>query len=172
MRGFKLFLCLMILSFAFGVSAQEMKVAHVDTRLIFKKYQGSQLVQDQYDQKLAKWEQEANLLQKEVSSIRERLDKQSLILSEEKKQKLEGELAEKEATLRAFVDRIYGMNGELVSENAKISAPLVQEIRNAINEVALQEGYDMVVDRATGAVVFWKAEHDLTQRVIDELNSK
>lgn len=167
-----LFLLLMISTLIGHAWSQEMRVAHVDSRVIFTKYKGSQLIQDQYDQKLARWEQEANLLQKEVASIREKLDKQSLLLSEEKKQKLEGDLAEKEATLRAFVDRIYGMNGELVAENQKISAPLVQEIRNAVNEVALQEGYDLVVDRATGSVLFWKAEHDLTQRVLDELNSK
>lgn len=160
-----------VLLFLMSSFAQETKVAHVDTRVIFKKYKGSRLVQDQYDEKLAKWEQEANLLQKEVASISERLDKQALILSESKQQELEGELAEKEAELRIFVDQIYGLNGELVDENRKISAPLVQEIRAAVNEVALQEGYDLVVDRATGAVVFWKSEHDLTQRVIEELNA-
>jgi outer membrane protein len=30
----------------------------------------------------------------------------------------------------------------------------------------------MVVDRATGAVLFWKNENDLTQKVLDYLNSR
>ncbi len=167
MRHFILLLLVMI-SLTWS---QDMRVAHVDSRIILKKYKGASSIQDQYDQKLAKWEQESNLLQKEVAYLLEQLDKQSLILSEEKKQEMEGELAEKEATLSAFVDKIYGMNGELVAENQKISAPLIQEVRAAINEISLQEGYDMVVDRASGAVVFWKAEHDLTQRVLDELNA-
>jgi outer membrane protein len=52
------------------------------------------------------------------------------------------------------------------------SAPIIQLIRKAVNEIALQEGYDMVVDRATGAVLFWKNENDLTQKVLDYLNSR
>jgi len=45
-------------------------------------------------------------------------------------------------------------------------------IHKAIQEVALQEGYDMVMDRATGSVLFWKKENDLTQKVLDYLNSR
>ena len=39
-----------------------------------------------------------------------------------------------------------------------------------IQEVAAQEGYDLVVDRASGAVVFWKPDNDLTQKVLDLLS--
>ena len=53
-----------------------------------------------------------------------------------------------------------------------MSAPIIQLIRKAINEIALQEGYDMVVDRATGAVVFWKKENDLTNKVLEYLNNR
>ena len=67
---------------------------------------------------------------------------------------------------------MYGRKVELISENEKVSAPIIQLIRKAINEIALQEGYDMVVDRATGAVVFWKKENDLTQKVLDYLNNR
>ena len=67
---------------------------------------------------------------------------------------------------------MYGRKGELITENEKVSAPIIQLIRKAINEIALQEGYDMVVDRATGAVVFWKKENDLTNKVLEYLNSR
>ena len=85
-------------------------------------------------------------------------------------EKTQAELELKETELREFVDRIYGENGELVKENAKISAPIIKEIRRAVNEVALQEGYDMVLDRSSGAVLFWKNENDLTDRVVEVLN--
>ena len=38
--------------------------------------------------------------------------------------------------------------------------------------MANQEGYDLVLDRVAGAVVFWKKDNDLTQRVIDILNKE
>ncbi|MEE1275355.1 MAG: OmpH family outer membrane protein [Fibrobacteraceae bacterium] len=128
--------------------------------------------QSEFDRQVAKWEQQANLLQKELAAIKERLDKQMLMLSDEKKRELEAEYAKKETELKDFISRVYGRSGELLSENEKVSAPIIQLIRKAVNEIALQEGYDMVVDRATGSVLFWKNENDLTQKVLDYLNSR
>jgi outer membrane protein len=152
--------------------AAEMRIAHVDSKLIFERYKETKKAQDEYDKQVARWEQEANLLQKELASIRERLDKQSLMLSEEKKKELEADYAKKDTELKEFIGKVYGREGALITENEKISGPIIQTIRKVINEVALQEGYDMVLDRSTGSVLFWKKEHDLTQKVIDYLNSR
>lgn len=168
---YKLLLCL-LMCFASVFAEDGLRIAHVDSKLIFEGYKGTKNAQNEFDRQVAKWEQQANLLQKELSAIKERLDKQILMLSDEKKRELEAEYAKKETELKDFISRVYGRSGELLSENEKVSAPIIQLIRKAIQEIALQEGYDMVVDRATGAVLFWKAENDLTQKVLDYLNSR
>jgi len=165
-------LFLLLLVSGLTLAADGMRIAHVDSKLIFEGYKGTRKAQEEYDRQVAKWEQQANLLQKEVASIKERLDKQALMLSEEKKRELEAEYARKETELKNFIERIYGRTGELISENEKVSAPIVSLIRKAVDEIALAEGYDMVLDRATGSVLFWKKEHDLTQKVLDYLNSR
>lgn len=161
-----------MLVWAVMVGAADMRIAHVDTKIIFEGFKGTRKAQEEYDRQVARWEQQANLLQKELASIKERLDKQSLMLSDEKKRELEGEFSRKDTELKEFIDRIYGRGGALITENEKVSAPIIALIRKTINEIALQEGFDMVVDRASGAVLFWKAEHDLTQKVLDFLNSR
>ena len=163
---------LLFLSVTLLWSADEVRTAHVDSKLIFEGYKGTQRAQEEYDRQVAKWEQEANLLQKELAAVKEKIDKQSLILSVEKRKELEAEYARKDTELKSFINKIYGREGELLTENEKISGPIVQLIRKAIREIALQEVYDMVVDRATGAVLYWKNEHDLTQKVLDYLNSR
>jgi outer membrane protein len=70
------------------------------------------------------------------------------------------------------VQQIYGKEGALYQKNQEISDPIVQKIKKTIQDVANQEGYDMVLDRAAGAVVFWKKDNDLTQRVIEILNKE
>ena len=169
----KRLLIVLVLVFAATSFAEDgLRIAHVDSKLIFDGYKGTKKAQEEYDRQVAKWEQQANLLQKELSAIKEKLDKQVLMLSDEKKRELEAEYNKKDTELKTFIDRVYGRKGELISENEKVSAPIIQHIRKAINEIALQEGYDMVVDRATGAVLFWKKENDLTNKVLDYLNSR
>ena len=162
--------CLGLLSIAFAEDG--LRVAHVDSKLIFEGYKGTKKAQEEYDRQVAKWEQQANLLQKELAAIKEKLDKQALMLSDEKRKELEADYAKKNTELKEFIDRVYGRTGELITENEKVSAPIISLIKKAVTEIALQEGYDMVIDRATGAVLFWKDENDLTKKVLDYLNGR
>ncbi|MFA6623329.1 MAG: OmpH family outer membrane protein [Fibrobacteraceae bacterium] len=169
----KLFFVCLLLCFAGAAFAEDgLRIAHVDSKLIFEGYKGTKKAQEEYDRQVAKWEQQANLLQKEVAAVKEKLDKQSLMLSDEKRKELEADYAKKETELKDFINKVYGKDGELITANEKVSAPIIQLIKKAVNEIALQEGYDMVVDRATGAVLFWKSENDLTQKVLDYLNAR
>lgn len=155
-----------------ALARDDVRVAHVDTKIIFDKYEAVQSAQREYEAQLAVWEQQANVLQKEIEQMRDQLQKKSLLLSDEKKRELEGQLSSKEAELNRFIADVYGPNGKMVQENQRVSAPALAKIKSAISEIALQEGYDMVLDRATGAVVFWKEEHDISNQVIQYLNGK
>ncbi|MGM9985275.1 MAG: OmpH family outer membrane protein [Fibrobacter intestinalis] len=170
-KSIVLLFCVLLFSVLPGFAEDGLRVAHVDSKLIFDGYKGTKKAQEEYDRQVAKWEQQANLLQKELAAIKEKLAKQSLMLSDEKRKELEADYAKKDTELKEFIDRVYGRTGELITENEKVSAPIISLIKKAVTEIALQEGYDIVVDRATGAVLFWKDENDLTKKVLDYLNS-
>lgn len=155
---------------AFG--AADLKIAHVDSKMIFDKYSETTKAQKEYDKQVAKWEQDAAAKQKELMDMKDKLEKQSLLLSDEKKKELEADFLKKKSEYEQFVQRIYGKEGELFQKNQQISDPIIQKIKKTIQDVANQEGYDMVFDRAAGAVVFWKKDNDLTQKVLDLLNKE
>ena len=163
------------LFFLFAVSfsfARELKIAHVDSKIIFDSYEGTSLAQEDYNRQVAKWEKKAARLQKSIKEMKEKLEKQSLLLSSKKKKKLEKNIEEQEKEFQTFVQKIYGREGELVKKNEEFSAPIIKKIKELIQEISSAEGYDMVLDRASGSVVFWKANNDLTQKVIDKLNKE
>src|SRR6185295_18650423 len=157
---------------AAGVSAADLKIAHVDSKLIFEKYADTKKAQKEYDKQVQKWEQDAASKQKALMEMKERLDKQSLMLSEEKKKELEADFLKKKSEYEQFVQKVYGKDGELFAKNEEFSGPIITKIKKTIQDVANQEGYDLVLDRAAGAVVFWKKDNDLTQKVIDVLNKE
>ncbi len=150
--------------------AADLKIAHVDSKLIFDKYHETKKAQKEYDKQVQRWEQEVADKQKELLALKDKLEKQSLMLSDEKKKELQADAMKKETEYRAFVEKVYGKNGDLLSKNEEFSGPIIQKIKKTVQDVANQEGYDMVLDRAGGAVVFWKKDNDLTQKVIDILN--
>jgi len=160
---------LIVLPLALGHAA-DLKIAHVDSKLIFDKYSETKKAQKEYDKQVQKWEQDVADKQKELMEMKERLEKQSLMLSDEKKKDLQADILKRETEYRQFVEKVYGKNGELLNKNEEFSGPIIQKIKKTVQDVANQEGYDLVLDRAAGAVVFWKKDNDLTQKVIDILN--
>lgn len=152
--------------------AADLKIAHVDSKMVFDKYAETKKAQKEYDKQVQKWEQDAAAKQKALMELKDKLDKQSLMLSEEKKKEMEADFLKKKSEYEQFVQQIYGKDGTLFQKNEEFSGPIIQKIKKTIQDVANQEGYDMVLDRAAGAVVFWKKDNDLTQKVIDALNKE
>jgi len=154
----------------FGFSA-DLKIAHVDSKIIFEGYKETKVAQKDYDAQVAKWEQQAATMQKDLTEMKDKLEKQALMLSAEKKKELESKMLQKQTEYQQFVQKIYGREGDIFKKNEEFSGPIIEKIKKTIQEVSAQEGYDMVFDRATGAVVFWKASNDLTNKVIEVLNT-
>jgi len=153
-------------------SASDLKIAHVDSKIVFDKYADTKKAQKEYDKQVQKWEQDAASKQKDLMEMKDKLEKQSLMLSEEKKKEMEADFLKRKSEYEQFVQKIYGKDGELFQKNEEFSGPIIQKIKKTIQDVANQEGYDLVIDRAAGAVVFWKKDNDLTQKVIDVLNKE
>ena len=150
----------------------DLKIAHVDSKLVFDKYADTKKAQKEYDKQVQKWEQDAATKQKTLMELKDKLEKQSLMLSDEKKKEMEADFLKKKSDYEQFVQQIYGKDGALFQKNEEFSGPIITKIKKNIQDVANQEGYDMVFDRAAGAVVFWKKDNDLTQKVIDVLNKE
>ncbi len=155
-----------------SVSLADIKIAHVDTKMIFERYTETPRAQREYDRQVQQWEQEAQTKQRELVELKERIERQALMLSEERKRELEAQLARRESEYQQFVQQIYGREGLLYQKNQEMTDPIVQKIRRTIVDVANREGYDMVLDRAGGAVIHWKRDNDLTDRVLDILNQE
>ena len=163
---------MILMAAAMVFAGADLKIAHVDSKMIFDKYSETTKAQKEYDKQVAKWEQDASAKQKELMDMKDKLEKQSLLLSDEKKKELEADFLKKKSEYEQFVQKIYGKEGELFHKNQEISDPIIQKIKKTIQDVANQEGYDMVFDRAAGAVVYWKKDNDLTQKVLDLLNKE
>lgn len=165
-------LCLSLLALAGTVCAADApRLAVVDSKAVFDGYLGTKEAQAKYDKQVASWEQEVADRQKELVNLKEKFEKQSLMLSEEKKRKLQDQFQQKQSDLQKLVSTLYGKDGKVLKENEKFTGPIVQKIRTTVQTVAKSEGYDFVFDRGAGAVFYWKDDADLTQKVLDRLNS-
>lgn len=154
------------------IASAEMKFGYIDSEEIFQKYEGTKEAQERFNKEVARWEQAASEQQKEITELKEQLEKQSLLLSSERKKELEGQLQEKVTAYQKFVQSKFGQEGEALRKNTELTKPIVDKINKIIDRIAKEEKYDFIFDARAGGIVFAKKGYDLTARVLELLTKE
>ncbi|HEX3018815.1 MAG TPA: OmpH family outer membrane protein [Chitinispirillaceae bacterium] len=167
--------------FMFGVLAlcitapalfAEMKIGYINSEQIFTEYEGTKLAQEKFNKEVAKWEQDASKKQKELKDLKDQLDKQSLLLSAERKKELEDSLNTKMVAYQEFLQKKFGQKGEALTKNEELTKPILEKIQKIIDKIAADENYDFIFDARAGGIVHAKPAYDLNKRVIELLNKE
>lgn len=174
MRGMKALGMAAIIAVAgIGATASaEMKIGFINSEEIFQKYEGTKDAQEKFNKEVAKWEQDATERQKAMKDMKEQLEKQSLLLSSERKKEIEETLRQKMVEYQDFLQKKFGQQGEAVSKNEELTKPIVEKINKILEKIAKEENYDFIFDTRAGGVVFAKKAYNLTDRVLTLINKE
>jgi outer membrane protein len=157
-----------LLSFA---NAQ-MKIGFINSEEIFRNYAGTKEAQDKFDKEVSKWEQEASTRQKDIKDLKDQLDKQSLLLSAERRTEIEAKLKQKMQEYQDLLQTKFGQKGEALSKNEELTKPIIEKIQKIIDKIAKEDNYDYIFDARSGGVIFAQKKYDLTERVLNILNKE
>lgn len=157
-----------ILVFATAASTvwAELKIGYINSEVIFEQFEGTKAAQDKFNNEVAKWEQEASKKQKEIKDLKDQLDKQSLLLSNERKKDLSDSLENKMIAYQKFLQDKFGQKGEALEKNEELTKPIIEKINKIIEKIAKDENYDYIFDARAGGLVFAKKTYDLSDRVL------
>lgn len=150
----------------------EMKLGYINSEAIFAEYEGTKAAQEKFNKEVAVWEQEASKKQQEIKDLKEQIDKQSLLLSNERKKALEDSLNQKMVQYQKFLQDKFGQKGEALVKNEELTKPIIEKINRIIENIAKEENYDFIFDARAGGIVFAKKVYDLNQRVLEALNKE
>jgi outer membrane protein len=155
---------------AASLSLAELKIGYINSEDIFQRFEGTKDAQERFNKEVAKWEQEASERQKEMRELKEQLEKQSLLLSSERKAEIERTLQDKLVSYQEFLQTKFGQQGEAIQKNEELTKPIVDKINEILDKIAKEENYDYIFDARAGGIVFAKKAYNLTERVLSILN--
>jgi outer membrane protein len=148
------------------------KIGFIDSQRILNEYRGAAEIKRRYEQKVSEWQDRAEGLKREIANLREALQTQNLMLSEEAKLRKVQEIENKEIEYQQFIQNIWGENGEAEALNRELMQPLLREIDTLITKIGEEEGFTIILDASSGALVYADDEMDITDRVLENLNRK
>jgi len=117
------------------------------------------------------WRDEAVEKEKLVSQLRAEVRDQSPILSSLKRQEREEALQKAISDYERFIQEVWGPQGRATQENDRATADVVRLIRTAVEKVAGEKSLNLVLDAASGFIIYADKTLDVTADVLTELNT-
>ncbi len=150
-------------------SATNLKIAYVDLQQALQNVDAGKKAKGQLEKdvaaKKAELEKEQGSLQKEA----EEFEKKAAILNEAARGKKQAELQKK---LVDFQRKAAETQMTLQQQERSLTKPLIDELRSIIEGIGKERGYQLILEKNEGAVLYAEAGSDLTDEVVKRFNSK
>ena len=165
----RLFITLIVALTSFA-AANAQKFALVDMEYILKNVPAYERANEQLNQVSKKWEGEINALISEAETLYKKYQSESVFLSDAQKTKSEEAIMNKEKEASDLKKKYFGSEGELFKKRQSLMAPIQEEIYNAVKDICESKGYQLVIDRASGAsIIFASPKIDISDEILLKL---
>ena len=167
-KNTQVFMAVLLLAIsAFTTSfADDYKVGVVNAIRILEESPQAETMRKQIEKEFAPRDRELVASQKKLKELEDRLTKDAAIMSETERKKLERDIVNQRRDLKRSQDEF---REDLTFRRNEEIAKIQKEIVDAINEVAKQSKYDLVLSEG---VIFASAKVDISKIVIEHLNKK
>lgn len=152
--------------------AQEIKLGYIDTVKIFAEFKETIEAEELYKKEVEAWKKEAAEMETELANLREEIQSQSLMLSEEKLAEKKLVFEQRLQEYQTYMTEVFGEGGQAERRNRELTQPIVEKINGVIAEMAEAQGYDFILDSAQGNIIYAKKELDLTEFVLEKLRTE
>jgi outer membrane protein len=157
-----LVLALSVLSLT--VSA-EMKLAVVDVDRAIAGSEDAQKLLRQLQQEFSTDEDTIKKIQTEAAELLQKMQKDSDVMSDNEKRRIQQEI---ESLNNDFVYQRQKLQKEVAARQSELFAGTEDKVRKAIEELVLENDYDMILPRA--AALYVGDLYDVTRKVTEKLN--
>lgn len=156
---------LAMLSFAPAALA-EIKIAVVDVQQAIVASEEAKRLLAQIQQEFRNDEESIKGIQTEAAELLQRLQKDSEVMSEEEKRRVQQEI---ESLNNDFVYQRQKLQKEIQARQNELFVGIDTKVRQAIEDLVLENNYDMILPR--GAALYVRDLYDVTRKVTEKLNA-
>ena len=162
--------CAAVLSPA--VAGADLKVGFIDSDRIFEFYPKTQEAQASFNREVQELSKTAREMKTLIDELQKKLDQQSPMLSDAKRDEQSAELRRKTSEYETFVQANWGPGGRISKLNEEYLKPIVDRVHAIVVEIGTQEGYSLILDAADQNIIFGDKQLDLTDRVLQALKDE
>jgi len=162
-----LILCVCLLGPGAALAQAEIKIGVIDVQEVLEKSEPGQTVMAEFKAKADDIRKELEKRKSDIEKLREEMEKQSLVLSQDAKQDKELEYKRR---VRDYQDYVQVTQRTLQTENDRLSRPVMEMLGGVLKDYGQRNKYTLIVDSKAPGLVYTNEGNDVTKQVILELN--
>ena len=141
--------------------------ALIDMEYILNRIPSFESANEQIESLSTQWQGIIDKEVEEVNAMYKKYQADLSFLSGEEKTKRENEIVAKENAIQELRNQYFGAQGELFQQQEKLIKPIQDNIYEAVKDVSIDQGYSMVIDRASAtSVIFASPSIDISDEVL------
>jgi outer membrane protein len=148
------------------------KFGYIDSQAVIAAYPGTAEARATFEAENQAWQRQATSMEQEVNQLQQQLERQSMAMSEERRAQLTAELQKKALEYQNFLQEKWGQNGQAYQRNQELMQPIIDTVNALLEEVGKEEGYDLILDAASGSLVYADPKYDMTPTIIERLGKE
>jgi outer membrane protein len=153
-----------------AATANAQKYAIIDTRYILDKMPDYKTAQKQLDDVAADWQKDIDGKQADLDKMYKAFESEQVMLSDDLKKKREDQLFNKEKEVRELQRKRFGFEGDLFKKRQELIKPIQDKVYNSVQRLAVQRGYDFVLDKSEGiTIIFADPKLDKSEDILKDL---
>jgi len=167
MKRLMLTVAAVVASVAFAAAQNYMVV---DSEKIFKSIDAYNQAIKTLDALAEEYQSQVEAKYDEVETLYQTYVGQRQQLSQQTQQAYENQILKKESEAQTLQESLFGNEGTLMKRRTELIKPIQERVFAAIEQYARQNGYDLVLDRASNpTILYYAAKADHTEQIINIL---
>jgi outer membrane protein len=157
----------------FAGTAQDMfaqKVAFISSDVIRENLPEAKSAEQRLQSIVEEWKRELEVLEQNLQNLEFEISKNRLIWSDDERSANEDKLEKMKMARLSFAKVKFSEGGEYDKMVALIMKPVEEKIYASVQEVASEEGYDIIWDKSVMPLPYVNFKYDLTVKVLRKLD--
>ncbi len=160
-----------VLIFSVAFVFADVKIGWVDGAQLMYSHEDMRVAQAELEKEQKRVQVDFESKVATLDSLRSEFDKRKMLLDEESLRKMQNNILSLTQELEGYQNKYFGPEGEFYKMQNELLEPIMQEINKAIQNVAIKEGFDYVLDVTTQqGVVYALDSYNITEQVMTELS--
>lgn len=144
------------------------RIGYIDTRRVIQEAPGAQDARATLEREMQGWQTQLQAMEDSLGTMITQFQSRQSVMTAEARQRSEAEIRQRQGAFQQRADELQQQAGRRQQE---LMEPIMQRVEQVISEVRQAEGYALVFDLASDAIVSADPSLDLTTRVVERLRA-